>query len=493
MTVSTGGGLIGVAIGAAITFVVAFFAHWPIILSPGAAIASVVSPRSPVCSMRFNLSNPPGVIDSVDPALGLTTDEARRRLQAGGSNVVADVREHPIKRALGKLWAPVPWMLEAAIGLALLLGDDAQAGAVAVLLVFNAGLSYFQESRSQATLDALKSRLALVSPVRRDGTWVTVRAAELVPGDVIKLSLGAVVGADVRILDGLVLLDQSMLTGESLPVEAGAGTDAYAGGLIRRGEARATVTATGERTKFGRSAELIRTASVESSEQKAILLVVRNLVLFNGGVTVLLAAYALLSPMPRGAIAPLILVAILASIPVALPSMFTLAAAIGARSLARRGVLPTRLSAVDEAAGIDILCCDKTGTLTRNELAVTSVRPLPGFAAANVLGLAALASSDGGQDPVDAAIRAASARTPGAAQPALVTFVPFDPALKRSEATVRDANGAACVWRKALTARSPGWRRHRPLRRRSSPNSNRRACASSPLRPGRLAASSSPA
>ena len=378
----------------------------------------------------------------VDAALGLTTDEARRRLQQDGTNAVIDVIEHPVRRALKKLWAPIPWMLEVAIVLSLLLGDYAQAGAVAVLLVFNAGLSFFQESRSQATLDALRTRLALVSPVLRDGTWVTVPATDLVPGDVVKLSLGAIVAADVHIIGGSVLLDQSMLTGESLPVEAGAGADAYAGALVRRGEARAEVMATGERTKFGRSAQLIRNAFVESTEQKAIFSVVRNLVFFNGAVTVLLTAYAFLSPMPRGTIAPLILVAILASIPVALPSMFTLATAIGARSLARRDVLPTRLSAIDEAAGIDVLCCDKTGTLTRNALAVTSVRALPSFESADVLALAALASADGGQDPVDAAIRDAASRAPSAQRLTLLTFVPFDPAVKRSEASVRDAQGA---------------------------------------------------
>jgi H+-transporting ATPase len=180
---------------------------------------------------------------------------------------------------------------------------------------------------------------------------------------------------------------------------------------------------------------------VESSEQKAILRVVRNLALFNGAVTVLLTIYALWLPMPRGDIIPLILVAVLSSIPVALPSMFTLAAAVGARALARQGVLPTSLSAVDEAGGIDILCSDKTGTLTRNELAVMSVRAMPGFDDGHVLALAALASSDGGQDPVDAAIRAAAARQPVTDELELVNFLAFDPTVKRSEATVREANG----------------------------------------------------
>ena len=373
---------------------------------------------------------------------GLSAEEAARRLVEAGPNAIAEVAQHPVWRAARKLWAPVPWMLEAAILLQLGLGDYVGAGVIFLLLVFNAGLGLFQEGQAQATVDALKSRLALVAAVRRNDKWTTVPAAQLVPGDILKLSLGTVVAADVRLADGSVLLDQSMLTGESVATEAGAGALAFAGALVRRGEAVAEVIATGERTKFGRTAELVRTAAVESSQQKTVLRVVRNLVLFNGAVTLLLGGYAFAISMPLGEIVPLILVALLSSIPVALPSMFTLAAAVGARSLASRGVLPTSLSAVDEAAGIDILCSDKTGTLTRNELAVMSVCAMPPFDEAHVLAMAALASSDGGQDPVDAAIRGAAAARPIADTPALISFVPFDPGLKRSEASLRQADGS---------------------------------------------------
>jgi H+-transporting ATPase len=369
----------------------------------------------------------------------LTSQEAAARLQRDGPNAIADVAQHPVRRAISKLWAPVPWMLEAAILLQLGLREFVEAAVVAFLLVFNAAIGFIQEGRAQATLDALKSRLALLASVRRDGAWTTAAATTLVVGDLVKLSLGSVVAADVRLTEGSVLIDQSMLTGESLPVEAGAGVETYAGALIRRGEAIAQVTATGSRTKFGRTAELVKSAKVESSEQKTVLGVVRNLAIFNGAVTLALVAYAAMLHMPRADLIPLILVAVLSSIPVALPSMFTLAAAVGARSLARQGVLPTSLSAVDEAGGIDILCADKTGTLTRNELAVMSVRVMAGFDEARVLMLAALASSDGGKDAVDAAIRAAAHPVAGA--PVLVSFLAFDPATKRAEAMVRSANG----------------------------------------------------
>jgi H+-transporting ATPase len=373
---------------------------------------------------------------------GLTSDEARRALEKFGPNAMPDTSLHPLRMALEKFWAPVPWMLEAAVVLELALGKYVEAAIIAGLLVFNAALGLFQEGRAQATLAALKSRLALSASVRRDNAWKTIPAAELVPGDVVKLSLGGVVAADARLTGGEVLLDQSMLTGESVPIEAGSGVQTYAGALVRRGEAVAEVTATGARTKFGRTAELVRTAHVVSSQQKAVLRVVRNLAAFNGVVIVLLVAYATVLKMPLDEIIPLVLTAILASIPVALPATFTLASALGARALAKLGVLPTRLSAVDEAATMNVLCADKTGTLTRNALTVTTVHPMPGFDAAHVLALAALASSDGGQDPVDEAIRAAALGKAVSDAPKLTEFLAFDPAKKMSEATATDAAGA---------------------------------------------------
>ena len=373
--------------------------------------------------------------------VGLTSEEASKRLQKDGPNAMPDTSAHPLRDVLVKFWAPVPWLLEFAIILQVVLHKYIEAEVIAGLLIFNAALAYFQEGRAQATLAALKHRLALNASVRRDGAWMTVPATTLVCGDLIKLSLGGVVAADVHLIDGSVQLDQSMLTGESVPVEAGAGFDTYAGALVSRGEATAQVTATGARTKFGRTAELVRTAHVVSSQQKAVLEIVRNLAYFNAGVIVLIGTYAYFHSMPWSEIVPLLLTSVLAAIPVALPATFTLAAALGARSLAKLGVLPTRLSAVDEAGTMDVLCSDKTGTLTANQLSVTSVKPMDGFDEAHVLGLAVLASSDGGPDPVDAAIRSAASRQTISDAPKLTNFVPFDPAKKISEATVTDEKG----------------------------------------------------
>jgi H+-transporting ATPase len=376
---------------------------------------------------------------------GLSGAQALERLQTSGPNAISDPSPQLIRGALGKFWAPVPWMLEAVVVVELSLHHYAEASIIAVLLIFNAALSFFQESHAKATLEALKSRLALTASVRRDGGWKKIPATDLVVDDIVKLSLGGVVPADVHLLEGSVLLDQSMLTGESVPSEAGTGVETYAGALVRRGEAIAKVTATGTRTKFGRTAELVRTAHVASTQQKVVFRVVRNLAIFNSAVIVALASYAFANAMPLREIVPLLLTAVLTSIPVALPATFTLAAAIGAKALAKLGVLPTRLSAVDEAATMDVLCVDKTGTLTENSLSVAVVRGLAGFDEDRVLGLASLASSDGGQDSVDSAIRSAAARRRSVDLPQLVRFVPFDPATKMSEASATAQGGAA--WR----------------------------------------------
>jgi H+-transporting ATPase len=372
---------------------------------------------------------------------GLTEVEADRRRKSYGENTIADVGAHPLRRALDKFWSPVPWMLEGAAILEFALGKFVEGAVIALLLVFNAALGYIQEGRAQTTLAALKSRLAITASVRRDGAWKIVPASDLAPGDVVKLSLGGLAPADARIHDGEIPVDQSMLTGESAPVEAGAGAMAFAGALIRRGEAVAEVTATGAKTKFGQTADLVRTAHVVSSQQTTVFRVVRNIAAFNGLLILGMTAYAHFRGLPVAEIVPLVLTAVLASIPVALPATFTLAAALGARDLAQKGVLPTRLSAVDEAGTMDVLCADKTGTLTQNALTVGKVQSLGSFDEAHVLAMAACASAEGGQDPVDLAIRAAALAKPSAAKFKLIAFSPFDPALKMSEAKATDPDG----------------------------------------------------
>jgi H+-transporting ATPase len=329
-------------------------------------------------------------------------------------------------------------MLEATIALQLAIGQRLTALLIAALLMLNVILGAIQQGRAEAALALLKQRLTLRSRAKRDDAWIDIPAAELVPGDIVQVCLGDVVPADLLLLSGSVLIDQSVLTGEALPIEVAAGKNAYAGALVRRGEATGKVVATGVRTYFGRTAELVNIAYVESTEQKAVFGIVRNLTAINFAIVVGIVGYALAHRIGFEQITLLVLTAMLSAVPVALSATFTLAAALGARALAQKGVLLTRLSALHEAAIIDVLCCDKTGTLTENELHVAAVRAVKlGYEDHDVLGFAALASSSSGEDLIDATIRKryaeapVSQRTPQAA----VSFKPFDPDLKMAQAT----------------------------------------------------------
>jgi H+-transporting ATPase len=374
--------------------------------------------------------------------IGLTSVEARRRRGEVGLNALSGEAHARWRTFLAKFWSPVPWMLEAAVLLQLWLGQYIEAGVIGGLLLFNATLGFIQEGRASAALAALKQRLAPTALVRRDNEWIRLPASQLVPGDVIRLPLGSVVPADATITSGSIMLDQSMLTGESVPIDAEPGNPAYAGSLVRRGQAIAEVTATGAKTYFGRTAELVRTAHAASTEQAAIFAATRNLAIVNGTVAVLIIVSATFMALPSSDLIRLALTALLATIPLALPATFTLSAALGAQILASRGVLLTRLSAAHEAAAMDVLCADKTGTLTRNTLEVIDVVATSGFERNRVLALAALASSEADQDPIDAAIRAAAAKTKDMqVDERLLRFVPFDPATKSSEAFVVDGNG----------------------------------------------------
>ncbi|HME86153.1 MAG TPA: HAD-IC family P-type ATPase [Roseiarcus sp.] len=373
---------------------------------------------------------------------GLSAAEVASQRTKFGPNAVVEEEVHPLRRLARQFWAPVPWMLEATIVLQVALGQWLTASMIAALLFFNVALGAFQESRANAALALLKQRLTLKSRVKRDRVWIDAPAADLVPGDIVQISLGDVIPADILLIDGSLLVDQSMLTGESIPTATEAGSAAYAGGLVRRGAAIARVTATGSRTYFGRTTELVSIAHVESAEQKAVLGVVRNLTAINFVIMIGIVAYALALRISFQQIALLVLTALLSAVPVALPATFTLAAALGARTLAMKGVLLTRLSSLNEAAMVDVLCCDKTGTLTQNELIVSVIRPVkPGHDEADVLGFAALASSREGQDPIDSVIQAKAAKGKGLGRASAIAarFTPFDPAVKMAEAFAIDA------------------------------------------------------
>ncbi len=392
-------------------------------------------------------------------ARGLSSQEARQLLQKFGPNAVAEARPRPLLAFLKKFWAPVPWMLEAAILLECLLRKFPEALIIALLLVFNAGLSLVQERRAANALELLRSRLPLRARVLRDARWQTVPGADLVPGDYVHLRMGDLSPADVLLAEGDLLLDQSTLTGESLPVDAGPGHLAYAGAVVKRGEASGEVKATGARTNFGKTAELVRTAATASHLQELIFRIVKYLVAMDAVLLVILVADSHWAGLPLLDVLPFALILLVASIPVALPATFTLAGALGSLELASKGVLTTRLSAIEEAAAMDVLCSDKTGTITQNKLAVAELAPLAPAAEKDVLLLAAAASDEASQDPIDLAILLAlKSRFPQEAALPRSKFVPFTPATKTSEAELTSPAGPLTVVKGAplaVAARCP--------------------------------------
>lgn len=372
---------------------------------------------------------------------GLSSAEAEQLLQEFGPNVTAEERPLIWRSVVHKLWAPVPWMLEATILLELWLGKTAEAAVVAVLLAFNAFVSIVQEGRAQAALALLRQRLTVLARVRRDGRWQQVPSRLLVPGDVVHLRVGDVTPADVGIDMGNVQADQSVLTGESVPVELQVGGTAYAGSVITRGEATGTVAATGSRTFFGRTAELVRTAKTASHLQTVIMRIVRNLVALDLLLAAAVVAYTLVTGGIRMEVLSFAVVLLLASVPVALPATFALASALGSVELTKQGILVTRLSAIEEAASLDVFCIDKTGTVTANQLEVTALRAYPPRDEAALLRLASAASDKATQDPIDLAILARAKETGVEPDPLdRLQFLPFDPATKRSEAVVREGD-----------------------------------------------------
>ena len=384
-------------------------------------------------------SSGPGPV-AVHPAAaspGLTEAEAAERLARFGPNALATERRHLLRQLASKLTGPVPYLLEAAIVLELAAGKVTEAIIVAALVVFNGALSFVQEGRAANALSMLRSRLAVHARVRREGRWQVVDAERLVPGDVVHIRVGDIVPADLAVSGGTVSVDQSVLTGESADVEVAPGGTCYSGSIVHRGEATGEVTATGSHTYFGHTAELVRTAKTASHLEETIFKIVWALLALDGALVVAIIAYGLVTHLPASELLPFVLILVVATVPVALPATFTLATSVGALELVRAGVLVTHLSAIEEAAAMDLLCTDKTGTITENRLSVVAVHPFAGHSEGEVLSLAAAASDDATQDPIDLAVLQAvkDANLPDAGRRS--AFVPFDPSTKRSEATVR--------------------------------------------------------
>lgn len=372
---------------------------------------------------------------------GLTSQEAAARLRQYGPNAVAEARTSTINMLLRKFWGLIPWMLEFAIVLDLILGRWVEAAVIGALLVFNALTGFAQERRATSALALLRQRLTVNARVQRDGRWQVLSAAEIVPGDCVRLRVGDIVPADIRLVDGHVLLDESALTGESLPVDHQPGTAAFSGSLVRRGEATGEVTATGTRSYSGKASELVQIAAAPPRLERLIVAIAKYIAALDVLFAVLVFAAAALAGIPFYEVLPFVLMLLVVSIPHILPTMFIVTAALGSRGLAEKGILVTRLSAIEDAASMDVLCLDKTGTLTENHLIVQQLAPWAGATSDALLRFAALASDEATQDPIDLAIlQAARERGLLAILPQRLDFTPFDPSTKRSEISIRENN-----------------------------------------------------
>ncbi|HYL91384.1 MAG TPA: plasma-membrane proton-efflux P-type ATPase [Burkholderiales bacterium] len=392
----------------------------------------------------------------VDAGRGLSRAEVAARLEHYGYNEVLEKRAHPVLQFVAKFWGLSAWMLELIMILSLVLGKYSDFAVVSALLLINAALSFAQEQRAAGVVEALRRRLQVNARVLRDAVWQVVPARGLVPGDMVRVRSGDIVPADLRLLDGELRIDQSALTGESAELPKTRGEMVPSGAIVRRGEASGAAILTGAKTYFGRTTELVQVARPKLHIEEVVAKVVRWLFAVVGIVLVAVAALSLARGLPLLEALPLLLVLLMSAVPIALPVMFTVSMAVGAGELSRHGVLVTRLSAAEDAAIMDVLCVDKTGTITANRLAVAEVVPLEGTTEADVLLAGALASREANQDPIDLAFLAAAKERHAFEQQAdgltPLSFTPFDPATRRTEAVVLRAGERMRVMKGAVRA-----------------------------------------
>jgi H+-transporting ATPase len=374
---------------------------------------------------------------------GLTSGEARQRLSEHGPNALEEEKVSALRQFFGYFWGPIPWMIEVAALLSAVDRHCADLIIILVLLAFNAAVGFWQEHQAANAVEALKRQLALKARAKRDGQWTEIDAVNLVPGDVVRLRLGDIIPADVRLVDGDYLsVDQSALTGESLPVDKGVGDLAYSSSVAKQGEMVALVTATGKNTYFGRTARLVSTAKSVSHFQQAVLTIGDYLIYLSLG----LAAVLLLAMLIRGAgvltLFQFALILIVAAIPVAMPAVLSVTMAIGAVMLARMKAILTRLESIEEMAGMDILCSDKTGTLTQNTLTLGEPALFGAKDPQQLILAAALACKAENRDAIDMAVLNGLKDPSSLTAYRQTTFVPFDPVHKRTEAEIQGPSGS---------------------------------------------------
>ena len=379
----------------------------------------------------------------VNPEAGLTSADVDARRKEHGYNEVVEQKGHPILRFLGKFWGVSAWMLELIMILSAVLRKYSDLAVVGALLIINAVLSFMQERRAAGVVETLRKRLQVGARVLRDASWQVIPSRELVPGDIVRVRSGDIIPADVKLLTGALSVDQSAFTGESRDVDKAAGDVLSSGSVVRRGEGNGVVMLTGAQTYFGRTTELVQQARPKLHIEAVVAKVVRWLFVIVGTLLGVVIVLSLIRGMPLLEMVPLMLVLLMSAVPVALPVMFTVSMAVGSKELAKLGVLVTRLSAAEDAATMDVLCVDKTGTITINQLAVTGVIPQENATEADVLFAGALASQEANQDPIDLAFLAAVKERQifdGLPEVTPISFAPFDAKNRRTEAVI-EQNG----------------------------------------------------
>jgi len=369
---------------------------------------------------------------------GLTENESDKRIIEFGPNELVEKRKNPFLDFLARYWGPMPWLLELTIILSYATGHILEAAIVFALLTINAAIGFQHTRSSMKALELLKSRLAIKAKVLRNGDWALRDAKQVVPGDIIQVGLGDLVPADAKVVSGEVSVDQSALTGESLPVTARQSGVLYSSSIIKRGEAKGLVLNTGANTYFGKTAELVKIARPKSHQEQVMSTIVKYSMYIGIAALLSVALDAVLSrSLDPLTVVSFALIFLMGSVPVALPAVFAIVLSVGAMQLVREGVLVTRLNSIEDAASMEVLCLDKTGTITQNKLEALNPIPFGGFEADEVAALAAMASKEELHDVIDSAVISYARGLPTKNEPySQVSFTPFDPATKRAEAIV---------------------------------------------------------
>ena len=373
---------------------------------------------------------------------GLTQAEAQKRLTQYGPNEIEEKKTNAFLKFLSYFWGPIPWMIEVAVILSGVVRHWPDFFIILVLLLSNAVVGFWEERQAGNAIAALKAKLAIKAKVKRDGKWVNPAARELVPGDVIRLRLGDIVPADARLLDGdPVEVDQSALTGESLPATRKPGEAVFSGSIIRRGEIGALVYATGANTYFGKTAQLVQEAHTASHFQKAVLKIGNYLIILAVALVAVIIGVAIFRGDPILTTLQFALVLTVAAIPVAMPTVLSVTMAVGARLLAKKQAIVSKLVAIEELAGVDVLCADKTGTLTQNKLTLGDPFSVNNVDTDQLILDAALASRADDNDTIDLAVLGGLKDKDSLKAYEVTHFQPFDPVHKRTEATVKAQDG----------------------------------------------------